>query len=117
MVDGNGRWYMVLGSLVVVSQFSKLNRAQLEAQLGAQRTSKQVNTAQSEVKLAQCSSAQLSSKQVNTAQQEFKLVQYVSMQLNAIQHSSTQLNTAQYSTIQLEKVLNTLMFWTVRALR
>ena len=27
MVDGRGRWYMVMGSLVVVSQFSKLNSA------------------------------------------------------------------------------------------
>ena len=59
MVDG--RWYWVDGSFgggIIV----------FEAQLGAQRTSKHVNTAQSEVKLAQHSSAQLSSKQVNAIQ-------------------------------------------------
>ena len=54
------------GSGIIV--FEAQLGAQLEAQLGAQRTSKHVNTAQSEVKLAQYSSAQLSSKQVNAAQ-------------------------------------------------
>ena len=65
----------------------------------------------------QTSSMQLSSAEFKTSQCSSIGVQTSSIRLNAAQCNSAELNAAQYSTIQLEKVLNTLMFWTVRALR
>ena len=61
---------------------------------------------------------QLSSAEFKTGQRSSIGVQTSSIRLvNAAPCNSAQLNAAQYNTIQVEKVLNTLMFWKVRALR
>ena len=55
--------------------------------------------------------------QLKQLSKQLKTAQYSSMQLNTAQNSSVQFNTAQYSSMHVEKSLNTLMFWTVCALR
>ena len=61
----------------------------------------------------QTSSVQLSSAEFKTGQRSSIGVQTSSIRFNAAQCNSAELNAAQYSTIQIEKVLNTIMFWTV----
>ena len=68
----------------------------------------------------QTSSMQLSSADFKTNQYSSIGVQTSSIRLNAAPCNSAQLNAAQYSSVQHNptwKVLNTPMFWTVRALR